>query len=499
MKTLILELFSKFFDEITHSWKAKIRNSMGEKLAEEYIDKFVSSSIKVFLTIIENGDYTKADHYLIETYNYFSRSKLSLLEVSQIFGQGRNSLLSIIDRNLEEKYDPIILIGFVDELIEQTFARYGMLHQEVQMKELTHDRNRLAAKLESNQQYLENILHSTDQAIMMVDKNEKFIAWNKGAEKLFGYTKDEIINKKSSFLLPDGKAYQEELEKIRSRTLENGYLEIHDTERKTKDGRVISVQLNVSKLKDALGNYSGRSVIIKDVTREKILQNQVDQSEKLAVIGQLAAGIAHEIGNPLASISAIVQILQRKSEHDFSKEQLILVKENIDRISKIVRELVDFSRPPGHEERLVSLSEVIRTALGIVRYDKRVKKVEFITDFDPELPKVIIVPDQLLQVYVNILINGIDAVNGEGTIHVRTYKDEENIYTDITDDGAGMDKLTMKKIFDPFYTTKEVGKGTGLGLSVSFGIVKKFNGDILVESKLNEGSKFTIKLPVKVD
>jgi len=243
------------------------------------------------------------------------------------------------------------------------------------------------------------------------------------------------------------------------------------------------------------GEYSGRTVIIKDVSIVKQLQQQIDQSEKLAVIGQLAAGIAHEIGNPLASISSLVQLIQRKNKDENLGEQLVLIKENIDRISKIVRELVDFSRPPSYEKITIQITDIVKTAVGIVKYDKRVKKVNFETEFDPNIPFVKVVPDQVLQVFVNILINALDAIDGTGSVFVKTYHNDENIFISITDNGCGMDSETALKIFDPFFTTKNVGKGTGLGLSVSYSIIKKLNGEILVESEVSKGSTFFIRIP----
>lgn len=141
------------------------------------------------------------------------------------------------------------------------------------------------------------------------------------------------------------------------------------------------------------------------------------------------------------------------------------------------------------------MGDVIKTALGIVKYDKRVKKVDFISDLDPELPEAKIVPDQLLQVFVNILINALDAIEGNGTIEVNSSSDEKFIVVEIKDNGIGMDKAVINKIFDPFFTTKGVGKGTGLGLSVSYGIIKRFGGDIIVESEKENYSKFIVKIP----
>lgn len=353
----------------------------------------------------------------------------------------------------------------------------------------------MTQKFNISPDHLQNVFQYLDSVIMVVDLEEKFVAWNNGAQKVFGYSFEEIVGKSSSALLPDGEKYITELHYIIDEVKEKGFAKLIETERKTKDGRVIPVHLNVAKLPGENNEYLGRTIVISDVTEVRRLQQQVDQSEKLAVIGQLAAGVAHEIGNPLASISSIVQILQRKSQDHFISDQLVNVKDNINRISKIVRELVDLSRPPSHDSIVTQINEVVKTAVGIVKYDKRVKKVDFKTNLNPNLPLIEVVPDQLIQVFINILINALDAIKGEGTIKVNTNYDDKNIFICIQDNGTGIDDSIIKKIFDPFVTTKQVGEGTGLGLSVSYGIIKKFNGEISVTSKLEEGSEFIIQMP----
>lgn len=497
MKKLLIELIKKHFTAIAENWTAKIFPVLKNKLSETQISTFVESSLNTFVEIIKSNDYKSADQYLIDIHTLFSKANLNLLEVSQLFSQGRFATLNFIENDAMGNTDPVILLGFLDDLIEQIFARYGMLHQETKMKELEYDRDRLASKLELNNQYLKNILHISDQAIMIVNNDEKFIAWNKGAEKIFGYTEAEVIGKPSSLLLPEGEKYFNELKRIQEEAKKIGYTKILETERKTKNGEIISVRLSVSKLPGSNGEYVGRSIVIKDYTEFKRLQAQIDQSEKLAVIGQLAAGVAHEIGNPLTSISSLVQILQRRNQDQFINEQLVNIKENIDRITKIVRELVDFSRPPSYETAAQDITDVIKTALGIVKYDKRVRKVKFETDLKNVLPNVSVAADQLLQVFVNILINALDAIEGNGMIIVKSNFNTKNVTVEIGDDGCGIEDAVIEKIFDPFFTTKDVGRGTGLGLSVSYGIIKRFNGEIKVKSKLNEGSTFTIVLPIK--
>ncbi|PJA97121.1 MAG: hypothetical protein CO129_02905 [Ignavibacteriales bacterium CG_4_9_14_3_um_filter_34_10] len=495
MKKLIVEIINRYFQQIFDSWFEKLDIAFDKKLSESQKVTFVESSLGILCELVVTADYKLADQYLIDIYTLFSKAEINLIEISQIFGFGRNTLLNIFQKEKSVAYDPLIILGFIDEVFEQLFARYSMIYQNAQIKQLEKDRDRLRAKLELSQKYLNNILHTSETAIIVIDSKEKFTSWNKGAENIFGYTNAEVIGKPSSLLLPNADKYFQELNFIIDNVKQSSEVLIVDTERCTKDSRIIPVQLSVARLPSQNGEYSGRTVIIKDVSIVKQLQQQIDQSEKLAVIGQLAAGIAHEIGNPLASISSLVQLIQRKNKDENLGEQLVLIKENIDRISKIVRELVDFSRPPSYEKITIQITDIVKTAVGIVKYDKRVKKVNFETEFDPNIPFVKVVPDQVLQVFVNILINALDAIDGTGNVFVKTYHNDENIFISITDNGCGMDSETALKIFDPFFTTKNVGKGTGLGLSVSYSIIKKLNGEILVESEVSKGSTFFIRIP----
>jgi len=215
-------------------------------------------------------------------------------------------------------------------------------------------------------------------------------------------------------------------------------------------------------------------------------------------IGTLAAGIAHEVGNPLTSISSLVQVIMRTTQDEFAKEKLELIKNQINRITRIIRDLVDFSRPSNYVVKATELNEVLRDGLNIVQYGKKVKHITFDVDLSPNLPRLQVVPDQLVQVFINILMNAVDALDDiPGSIVLRTFQKEKQVFVVVRDSGKGIEDSELEKIFEPFYSTKEVGKGTGLGLWVSYGIIKNFGGDIVVESTPGKGSTFTVSLPVK--
>jgi signal transduction histidine kinase len=248
------------------------------------------------------------------------------------------------------------------------------------------------------------------------------------------------------------------------------------------------------------GSYQEMEEKIQKRTRElQQAQAQISHQEKMASLGMMAAGIAHEIGNPLTSISSMVQIIKRKNDDPKTNEYISNILKNIERISRIVRELVDFSRPSSYEEAPADINEIIKSAVGIIKYDRRAKNLIYQMILDSDLPETVLVSDHLLQVFLNILINAVDASEGYGNeIEVKSYAKNGIIHVNIADKGCGIPEEMQNRIFEPFFTTKEVGKGTGLGLTVSYGFIKKLNGEIKVKSNVGSGSTFFITIPIRI-
>lgn len=227
-------------------------------------------------------------------------------------------------------------------------------------------------------------------------------------------------------------------------------------------------------------------------------QAKLIHQEKMASVGLLASGIAHEVGNPLTAISNLVQLIQRKTEDPVSQDRLRLIRKHIDRISEIVRELVDFARPSRQGAEKVHVNDVVQSAIGFLKYSKQAREVEVHMEFGEDLPPLYLIRDQLLQVFMNLILNAIDAMKDGGALTVRTLLDREWVRIDIGDTGTGISREHLEKIFQPFFTTKDVGKGSGLGLAVSYGIIENFRGRIEVESTEGEGSTFRVFLPLPV-
>jgi len=227
------------------------------------------------------------------------------------------------------------------------------------------------------------------------------------------------------------------------------------------------------------------------------LQKQIMHQEKMAVIGQIAAGVAHEIGNPLASISSLVQYVARKSDDPPVKENLAVVSSHIGRITRIVRDMMDFARPMDTAEELVDVNELVTQAITMAKYDKRARRVQIDVATSDGLPRTYASGDQLMQVFMNIISNAFDAMPGGGSLSIVTAEMDNEIRISFSDTGTGMTENQLTHIFEPFYTTKEVGQGTGLGLTVTDAIVRKLGGRVHVRSRRGVGSTFTICLPVR--
>lgn len=347
-----------------------------------------------------------------------------------------------------------------------------------------------------------NVAQNTVNPLQITDINGNMIYVNPAFEKASGYKKEELIGKNPNIFSSHklSKKFWDEM----WTTISSGNVWVGEVENKKKNGESLFTQLLISPILDNDKKVIGYFGVHRDLTDKRLLEKQLIHTQKMESIGTLAAGVAHEVGNPLASISALVQIVQRSTEDEFIKEKLELVKKQIARISKIIRDLVDFSKPSNYELQQTDINENLKEAIEIVRVGKKAKNLNFSFLPDENLAPMNLVSDQIQQVFVNILINAVDAIiekqqklnlNFVGEIEVTSKSVNNIVLIKFSDNGIGIPENFTSKIFEPFYTSKTDGKGTGLGLWVSYGIIKSFQGDIRVESELNKGTSFVIELP----
>jgi two-component system NtrC family sensor kinase len=231
-------------------------------------------------------------------------------------------------------------------------------------------------------------------------------------------------------------------------------------------------------------------------------QAQLIHSEKLASLGRMAAGVAHEINSPLTGIVTFGHLLQKQFPPGFQqREDIDVIIDQANRCSTIIKGLLGFARASAAEKALTNINDVLHSSMNIVQHKADFFNIKLVTDFDPALLRVKADSSQLQQVFLNMTVNAADAMEGKGTLTITTRNIIENDHDFVevvfSDTGPGISQENLEKLFEPFFTTKPVGKGTGLGLAVSHGIIQDHGGTITVKSKINEGSSFFIRLPAQ--
>jgi PAS domain S-box-containing protein len=349
-----------------------------------------------------------------------------------------------------------------------------------------------------------NIAHHTVNPLEITDAQGRIIYVNPAFEKASGYSKEELIGKNPN-IFGSGKQPKSFWKNMWA-TITSGRVWVGEVENRRRNGDPFFTHLLISPIIDGDGSVVGFFGVHRDITNQKHLEQQLIHAQKMESIGMLAAGLAHEVGNPLTSISSLVQVIQRETKDEFTQDKLELIKSQITRISRTIRGLVDFSRRSSYEVQSTDINKSLHEAVEVVRVGKKAKEVAFHVEFDDTIPKLPLVPDQIQQVFINILINAIDAIHDSmmsrkgkstgGKISVRSGLTDENVVITLEDNGNGIPEDFIHKIFEPFFTTKKVGEGTGLGLWVSYGIIKSFQGSIKVKSVDAEGTTFTITLPL---
>jgi C4-dicarboxylate-specific signal transduction histidine kinase len=252
-------------------------------------------------------------------------------------------------------------------------------------------------------------------------------------------------------------------------------------------------QVITAPVKSEAGDVNAYIKLVQDVTEMKRMEEQMMHTEKLAAMERLTSGIANEIGNPLTSVFSFVQILLDMEEDEFKKETLDTIYSNMSRISEILAQLSDFSKMPSVEREPCRVNTIIADSLSLIQYDKRVQDIMIVRDLGTDMPEIITDGSKLSQVFVNILLNAVDAMENGGTLTIHSRVKDGNIVIDFEDTGAGTSSEDLKKIFDPFHATK----GTGIGLAVSQKIIRQLNGSLTAESEVGKGSRFEVTLPIR--
>jgi PAS domain S-box-containing protein len=326
----------------------------------------------------------------------------------------------------------------------------------------------------------ENIIESINVGVVVEDVNGAIAGCNRALENMTGQARSEILNHRTEDVIP-GHFLQ--------RLAEHGYLH-------KQQWNGLTVNFSVTSLIDKAAATHGRLIIIDDITDRVRLEDQLIQNEKLTSIGLLAAGVAHEVNTPLAVISSYSQMLRKQIGPDDPGHKLLeKITGQTFRASEIVNNLLSFSRMHATEFAEVDLHEVIQDTLSLLEHPLKIARVQVRCDLLAETPITMGNSGKLQQVFLNLFLNARDAMTNGGELWIRTCITDSRIEAVVSDTGTGISKDNIKKIYDPFFTTKTAGKGTGLGLSVSYGIVREHGGNITVESNVGRGTSFRLDFP----
>ena len=364
----------------------------------------------------------------------------------------------------------------------------------------------LERELKETRDFFEKMIQGSTSSIIAADPSGNVILMNKAAEDLIGYTQKQFVKKYTTEdLYPPGVA-KKIMKMLRSEEyggkgkLTSTKIDLIDSKGEKIPGEIAGAIIYEGVKEVAtMGIYNDHR---KKIAIEKKLmetQKQLAQTEKMASVGQLAAGVAHEINNPLTGILFYANmLLENRDENDPICEDLQFIIEDVNRCKEIVKDLLAYSRQTNPAKEFIQLNTLVEEGMSFIHDQKlfgNVKKEKILSD---EMMLINVDKNQLYQVIINLVVNAGDAMGGKGTLTLHTYRDKARgeAYLEISDTGSGISKKDLPNIFDPFFTTKPLGKGTGLGLSTAYGIIKENGGNIEVKKTSPKGTTFLIRLPL---
>jgi two-component system, NtrC family, sensor kinase len=371
-----------------------------------------------------------------------------------------------------------------------TAIENGRLYRELHIK---------AEELGRVREFNENILESLDDGLAVFDADERIVRWNRALEAFYGLSAHDAVGRTL------GDVFEVEfVDALRAAWHEHPYgatlYRVPLTARVGPSAQLL-VNATVVPLQNASGGDAvpGTILLIEDITDRVRLEEQLQISEKMASIGLLAAGVAHEVNTPLTGISSFTQMLLEGADPADPKTALLAkIEKQTFRAAKIVNSLLNLSRPaPVTNERIeVDLNAVVNDVFGLLEHQFEVSKIKVRRELSSTALPVVGIEHQLQQVFLNLFLNGRDAMPRGGWLTVTTHLDGERAVAEIADTGSGIPAEHLARIYDPFFTTKAIGRGTGLGLSITYGIVREHDGNINCESAVGQGTRFIVSLPL---
>jgi two-component system, NtrC family, sensor kinase len=352
-----------------------------------------------------------------------------------------------------------------------------------------------ADELERMREFSENILESLNDGLAVVNRDDRIVRWNRRLEELYGIRHEQAVTRRLDEIFEPG--FLEVLRSARRESAEgSAFYRVPLTTRHEPVRRLL-VNLATTPLRDSDGAIAGTIVIIEDISARVQLEEQLQISEKMASIGLLAAGVAHEVNTPLTGISSFTQMLLQNAEPDDPKTKVLeKIERQTFRAAKIVNGLLNLARPAHTDSAAVDVNVVINDVLALLEHQLRTGRIQVRKELSSSPLLVQGVEYKLQQVFLNLFLNARDAMPRGGWLTIATREDESGAMVEVADTGSGIPPEQLSRIYDPFFTTKDLGKGTGLGLSITYGIVQEHGGTMTCDSAVGKGTRFMLSLPI---
>ncbi len=352
-----------------------------------------------------------------------------------------------------------------------------------------------ADELDRMREFSENILESLNDGLAVVNRDDRVVRWNRRLEELYGLRHEEAVGRRLDEIL-DGRFF-EVLRAARRDSPDGAAVYRVPLETRHPSSRSVLVNAATTPLRDAAGATAGTILVIEDISARVQLEEQLQLSEKMASIGLLAAGVAHEVNTPLTGISSFVQMLMEGADPaDPNTQVLEKIEKQTFRAARIVNGLLNLARPSQVDSGPVDVNAVITDVLSLLDHQLRTGRIQVRKELAVEGPVVQGIEYKLQQVFLNLFLNARDAMPKGGWLTVVTRAEGSHAAIEIGDTGSGIPAEQLSRIYDPFFTTKDIGKGTGLGLSITYGIVQEHEGTISCSSAPGQGTRFSLSLPL---
>ncbi len=360
------------------------------------------------------------------------------------------------------------------------------------------EQREMERRLHREQEFVGRLMDSFPDLVIALDAEGRYTFVSPQIFEILGYRPEELIGKRMGGRTDpaDRDAMLEMFDDLILKRLSEGQIE-YRTQHKNGAWRVF--RASARPLHDETGRITGVIASARDITEQQRLQQQLIQSERLAAMGQMIAGVAHELNNPLTAILGVTELLRDQTLDETAHRQIELAHRQARRAAHIVQSLLVFSRPATPRNSLLHLGDLLQRTLQLHEHSLNANHIHVDLSARPDLPTVLGDPNQLTQVFLNLIVNAEQAIHeirDQGTLRIRLGVVGERVLITFQDDGAGIRRELLPRIFDPFFTTKRPGRGTGLGLSICMAIIREHNGDISAQPVPDGGSVFTVSLPV---